>query len=93
MDKQFGLSKSKYCKGVQCPKILWMDTHMSEKAKPGDESVLETGTRVGDLARGYFGTYELVEFNPDKGIMVSDTERLINEGNGDRTIAEAWKKQ
>ncbi len=89
MDKQFGLSKSKYCKGVQCPKILWMDTHMSEKAKPGDESVLETGTKVGDLARGYFGTYELVEFNPDKGIMISDTERLINEGNGDRTIAEA----
>lgn len=89
MDKQFGLSKSKYCKGVQCPKILWMDTHMSEKAKPGDESVLETGTRVGDLARGYFGTYELVEFNPDKGIMVSDTERLLNEVKGDGTIAEA----
>ena len=89
MDKRFGLSKSKYCKGVQCPKILWMDTHMSEKAKPGDESVLETGTRVGDLARGYFGTYELVEFNPDKGIMVSDTERLINEVKGDGTIAEA----
>ncbi|MBO4616175.1 MAG: DUF2779 domain-containing protein [Lachnospiraceae bacterium] len=89
MDKQFGLSKSKYCKGVQCPKILWMDTHMSEKAKPGDDSVLETGTRVGDLARGYFGEYTLVEFNLDKGIMVSDTKRLIDEGKGDRTIAEA----
>ena len=89
MDKQFGLSKSKYCKGVQCPKILWMDTHMSEKAKPGDDSVLETGTRVGDLARGYFGEYTLVEFNLDKGKMVSDTKRLIEEEKGERTIAEA----
>jgi hypothetical protein len=89
MDKQFGLSKSKYCKGVQCPKILWMDTHMREKAKPGDESVLEIGTRVGDLARGYFGENTLVEFNLDKGKMVSDTKRLIEEEKGERTIAEA----
>ncbi len=89
MDKQFGLSKSKYCKGVQCPKILWMDTHMREKAKPSDESVLETGTRVGNLARGYFGEYELVEYDLDRGIMASDTKRLIDEGKGDRTIAEA----
>lgn len=89
MDKQFGLSKSKYCKGVQCPKILWMDTHMSEKAKPGDDAVLETGKRVGDIARGYFGEYTLVEFNPEKAVMASDTKRLISEGKGDRTIAEA----
>ena len=90
MGKQFELSKSKYCKGVQCPKILWMDTHMREKAKPGDESVLETGTRVGNLARGYFGEYTLVEFNPDMEIMVSDTEKLIYEKKENKTIAEAW---
>ena len=89
MDKQFGLSKSKYCNGIRCPKILWMDAHMSEKAKPGDESVLDTGKRVGDIARGYFGEYTLAEFDPDKGKMVSDTRRLINEGKEDRTIAEA----
>ena len=31
------LSKSRYCKGIQCPKVLWMD-----KSMPGefDKSVM-----------------------------------------------------
>ncbi len=89
MGKQMELRKSKYCKGVQCPKILWMDVHMSEKAKYGDESAMKIGTKVGELARNYFGEYELVEFNLDKAIMVSDTKKLLETGSGNRTIAEA----
>ena len=83
------LSKSKYCKGVQCPKILWMDTHMSEKAKSSGESAMEIGTRVGELARNYYGEYDLVEFNIDKSVMVSETKKLLETGNSSRTIAEA----
>jgi len=30
------LSKSRYCKGIRCPKILWLDEHKSEVR---DESV------------------------------------------------------
>ena len=89
MGKKVELSKSKYCKGVQCPKILWMDEHMSEKAKPGDESVMKVGTRVGELARNYFGEYELVDFNFDKSVMVSDTKKLLEREKKDMTIAEA----
>ena len=89
MGKQIELSKSKYCKGVQCPKILWMDAHMSEKAKLGDDSAMKIGTKVGELARNYFGEYVLVEFNLDKAIMVSDTKKHLEAGIGDRTIAEA----
>lgn len=83
------LSKSRYCKGIQCPKILWMDTHMNEKAKPTDETAMEVGVRVGEPARKYFGRYELISFNPDKAVMTSETKKLLAIGTGDRTIAEA----
>jgi hypothetical protein len=48
------LSKSKYCAGVQCPKILWMDKNMPEKKASQDESRFITGNIVGDLAKGIF---------------------------------------
>ncbi len=76
--EKFGLSKSKYCKGVQCPKILWMDKYMPEAAEEQDnEAVFETGHKVGDLARSYFGEYALVDYNADKSVMVNDTKSLI----------------
>ena len=40
---KYELTKSKYCKGVQCPKILWLDENMPEMAEnTASESVLET---------------------------------------------------
>ncbi|GBU26554.1 hypothetical protein R84B8_00064 [Treponema sp. R8-4-B8] len=74
------LSKSSYCKGIQCPKILWLDTHKSELK---DESVLnrkilDTGNRVGDLAMGYYGAYSEVPYNKDKSIMIAETKRLLD---------------
>lgn len=89
MGKQIELSKSKYCKGVQCPKILWMDEHMREKAKISDSLAMDVGTKVGELARNYFGAYNLVEFNIDKTIMASDTKKLLEAGIANQTIAEA----
>ena len=80
--------KTKYCRGVQCPKILWMDNNMPEKAVPTAlESVLQTGTEVGDLARSYFGAYESVEFSLDKQKMCRQTEEFLNQGAS--VIAEA----
>ncbi|MDD7642683.1 MAG: hypothetical protein PUK75_09465 [bacterium] len=32
MGEKIGLSKSRYCKGIQCPKILWMDKYKPEEA-------------------------------------------------------------
>ena len=82
------LSKSKYCKGVQCPKILWLDEHKPEFKKESDnESVLENGKLVGQLARESFGDYSLVSFNYDPHIMIEDTRNLMDTGCG--CIAEA----
>lgn len=87
-DNQIYLSKTKYCSGVQCPKILWMNRNMPDEAvQTASETVLENGNKVGDLARNYFGTYSLVEYSTDKKIMCRDTERLISEGSSN--IAEA----
>lgn len=33
MGDKIGLSKSRYCKGIQCPKILWMDKNKPEEAE------------------------------------------------------------
>lgn len=44
------LTKSKYCKGLQCPKILWLDKHHPEFGENiANESVLDNGTKVGEL--------------------------------------------
>ena len=76
------MTKSKYCAGLQCPKILWMQQNMPEKFDQAalDESRIETGNAVGELAMGYFGQYEQVPYSPDKNEMITETKRLINSG-------------
>ena len=88
MGEQIGLSKSRYCKGIQCPKILWMDKYKPEEAEDVlPEAVLANGNKVGDLARGYFGAYSLVEFSYDKQEMTAQTKGFIAAGA--ENIAEA----
>ena len=82
------LSKSKYISGLQCPKILWLDSNRPELRDDSDkQKTFERGTFVGDLARGYFGEYHLIDF--DKGIadMLKQTKSLISENA--ETICEA----
>ena len=82
------LSKSKYCKLVQCPKILWMNKYKSDVAVPtAREAVLANGTAVGELARNLFGKYTNIEFNKDLNIMIEDTERMLK--NKPNIITEA----
>lgn len=84
----YTLSKSKYVLGVQCPKILWMDINMPEKAvDTASESVLETGTEVGILARQYYDGCVTVAFDYSKKKMCADTGKLMEDGV--RIIAEA----
>ena len=88
MGEKIGLSKSRYCKGIQCPKILWMDKYKPEEAVDNlPEAVLANGNKVGDLARGYFGEYSLVDFDYDKDAMVRQTMEYIAAGA--ENIAEA----
>ena len=84
----FDISKSKYCRGIQCPKMLWMDLHMPEKAEDVlSETVMANGNMVGELAREYFGSYELVPFDYQKQVMADKTAELMKAGT--ENIAEA----
>jgi hypothetical protein len=83
------LSKSKYTRALQCPKMLWMDKYMPEKAVQDDsvDAKFETGNIVGDLARKCFDDCVLVEYSEDKSLMIDETQKYLNEGA--ENIAEA----
>lgn len=89
------LSKSRYCKGIQCPKMLWMMNHKPELFDESTlrTSVLETGNAVGDLAMGYYGEFVEVAFREHgKVAMLEDTWEYMRralEGTGPENIAEA----
>lgn len=83
------LSKSKYCQGIQCKKIIWLNKYKPEvKEEINNESVLENGTRVGEIAKCLFGDYIDIEFNKDLSRMIKDTNKAINE-NKNAIITEA----
>ena len=74
-------SKSKYCAGQQCPKILWMDRNMPEQKTEQDDSRVKAGLMVGDLAMGYFSAFTEVPFDhEDMGGMIDETKRLLEAG-------------
>ena len=82
------LSKTRYCKGVQCPKILWLDAYKPEVGENVlSEQVMKNGNAVGDLARPYFGAFSLVDFSYNKQEMTGQTAQYIRDGA--ETIAEA----
>lgn len=78
------LSKSRYLKGRQCSKLLWWSVHEPEARElTPDPSVavrMESGRRVGELARAYVPGGRLIEVNPaDLEQAIRDTERAIQE--------------
>ena len=83
------LSKSKYCDGVQCPKMLWLKKYCPEEFDSSvlNQAVLDTGNEVGDLAMGIFCEYTEVPFSENLGQMLEDTDTLMKQGV--RTICEA----
>ena len=77
MNKTF-LSKSRYCKGVQCEKILWLDKYKAEvSTAEADETRFETGRKVGELAKGLFGDYEDIPFDKDFNLRLEKTQELL----------------
>ncbi len=75
------LSKSRYTQGITCKKKLWLSCYKPEEAEDlGNDSVLENGNKIGDLARHLFGdNYILIDF--DKGIqsMLDETKKYLKE--------------
>lgn len=88
------LSKSKYTRYCQCPKMLWLDAHRPELAVQ-DESLqhrFKEGIEVGDLAMGSFGDFvEATAYTADGGLdipaMLENTKKYLAEGR--ENICEA----
>ena len=85
----YRFSKSRYCSGVQCPKILWLKKNKPElfDSSVMNETILETGNEVGDLAMGLFGDFTEVPFSENLSDMIPATQKLLD--NGAKNIAEA----
>ena len=77
------LSKSRYTLGVRCKKLLWLSCYKGEEAEDlGNASVLENGNKVGDLARGLFGNYTLINYDDNYMNMIDETKKeLLNKPN------------
>ena len=83
------LSKSKYCRGITCPKMLWMDEYMPDKGiEINNESVFENGNIVGNTAKKIFGDNIDIEYNSDLKQMVLNTKEVI-DNNKNAIITEA----
>ena len=83
------LSKSKYLKAMQCPKMLWMDMNMPEAFDYAvmDTALLTAGKEVGDLAKGCFKDFTEVPYSKIKAEMALETNRLLADEA--KVIAEA----
>ncbi len=74
------LSKSKYCKAVQCNKILWLDKYKKEYAiDTANEAVLQNGTEVGNLAKDIFGKHIDIEYQEDLNKMIENTQKAMEK--------------
>lgn len=61
------LSKSKYCNGLQCPKLLWVQYNDRDRLPPFDAGTLarfEGGYSIGELAKSLFSDGVEIEFRP-----------------------------
>jgi hypothetical protein len=85
------LSKSTYCKGVQCPKILWLNLHEPDEAADADDATEErfsVGHIVGALAQRYYKNAAVVAFEPGNiGKAIADTQEFLKEKK--KAICEA----
>ncbi len=69
------LTKSDYVLGVQCLKMLWLKNFREDEYDEAvtNQSILDVGREVGNLAKGLFGAYS--------EISVGDIESMIEETN------------
>ena len=89
-----GVTKTDYMRGMQCPKMLWLDKHKPEEKviPPEVQERLDEGNRFGDSAKGMFGPFAEATTYRDDGrlnyaAMIAKTEECIR--NGTPVICEA----
>ena len=76
------LSKSKYCKGIQCKKMLWLEKYKpDEKENLNNDSILQNGNDIHEIAKYLFGNHINIGFNEDLNKMLEDTEKALKNKN------------
>lgn len=86
---KMNLSKSKYVKGLQCKKILWLEKNKPNEAIEIDNtSILEQGDMVHEVARYLFGEHINIEYTENLSQMIKDTYSTI-ESYHEVVITEA----
>ena len=83
-----GITKTDFVRGMQCPRMLWLDKHHPEfkKIPPDVQQKLDKGNEFGDAAMGMFGPYvEVREYypgttRPNKVLMAAKTKELLAAG-------------
>lgn len=76
------MSKSKYCKAVQCEKMLWLYENRQDLIGQKDESRMKTGQKVGEIAKGIFGDYTDIAYDRDLSERVEKTSSALKDGAG-----------
>ena len=89
-----GISKTDYMRGMQCPRMLWLDAHHPELKIIPPEVLerLDKGNEFGDKAMGMFGPFTEVTTYLESGrldynAMIQKTKQCIE--NGTQVICEA----
>ena len=75
------LSKSKYCNGLQCKKMLYLNMYYPNEKESENDRVLDNGTNVGIIAKSLFGNYIDINFSDNLSDMIKDTKSLLNINN------------
>ncbi len=83
-----GITKTDFMRGMQCPKMLWLDKHKRDLSviPPEVQERLDAGNEFGDRAMGMFGDYEEMTIYrpgttyPDKKAMVAKTQEHLELG-------------
>ena len=89
------ITKTDFMRGMQCPKMLWLDRHKPSirVVPPEIQEKLDAGNEFGDRAMAMFGPYEEMTVYrpgtqiPDKKAMLAKTQDALLHGV--RVICEA----
>ena len=89
-----GVTKTDFMRGMQCPKMLWLDAHKrEERIIPLEvQARLDKGNEFGDGAMGMFGPYKEATTLKEGGwldyaAMLEKTKNWLEDGTG--VICEA----
>lgn len=82
------LSKTDFMRGLQCPKMLWLDAHKPELKVIPDSTQrrLDRGNEFGDKAKAMFGPFiDVTEYLPNtkylnKAKMIQNTRNAMRSG-------------